>query len=352
MTSKPAAIALCDRSLIRAFFLEPVVGELRRLGLLTEQVLGDHDVTLDDLASPYRWIPLRTHIGLMEDAAKVTCNDLVGLDLGSGFSQQMLGPFAALLQSARTLGDAFEFLRTFQHAWQANTTFVVERGEELTYFLYVINDAKIWPRRQDAEFTLAALVSMVRELGLPRWHPEAVEFEHALPRGCDRLTSFFGAPVRGGMLVNRITVRTEELDRPLRNGGEHLPKDFAKTLSRHLLDLMHNDDDAGSNISEVVAASIDRRLGHSLMTIETVARDLNMSPRSLRRKLDDAGTSFRAILQERRHAKAEMLLSSQAIQTAELAEQLGYSDAAVFSRAFKEWTGLSPRQFADRRAVH
>ena len=352
MSSKQAVAALSDRSLIRAFFLEPVVGELRRVGLLSEGVLREHCLSLDDLSSPYRWIPLRNHIGLLEDVAKVTGNDLVGLDLGMGFSQQMLGPFAALLQSARTLGDAFEFLRTFQQAWQANTTFVIERGEELTYFLYSIHDAKIWPRRQDAEFTLAALVSIVRELGLPRWHPEAVEFEHPLPRSYDRLTSFFGAPVRGGMLVNRITVRTEDLDRPLRNGGEHLPRDFAKTLCRHLLDLMRNDDDAGSNISEVVAASIDRRLGHSLMTIETVARDLNMSPRSLRRKLDDAGTSFRAILQERRHAKAEMLLSSQTIQTAELAEQLGYSDAAVFSRAFKEWTGLSPRQFADISAVH
>jgi len=351
MKSKPAAT--CDRSLIRAFFLEPVVGELRRLGLPTEQVLGEHGVSLDALASPYRWMPLRTHIGLFEDAAKVTSNDLVGLDLGMGFHQQMLGPFAALLQSARTLGDAFEFLRSFQHAWQANTTFVVERGEELSHFLYVINDPKIWPRRQDAEFTLAAQVAMIRELGLPRWHPEAVEFEHPLPKGCDRLTAFFGAPVRGGMLGNRITVRTEDLDRPLRHGGDHLPRDFAKTLSRHLLDLMHNEDsDSGSGIAEIVAASIDRRLGHSLMTIETVAGDLNMSTRSLRRKLDDAGTSFRAILQERRHAKAEMLLLSQTVQTAELAERLGYSDAAVFSRAFKEWTGLSPKQFADSRAVH
>ena len=65
----------------------------------------------------------------------------------------------------------------------------------------------------------------------------------------------------------------------------------------------------------------------------------------LRRRLTEEGTSFREVLQEARQERAKTMLSKSGMSLAVAAEQLGYSDTAAFSRAFKEWTGLSPGRF-------
>ena len=94
--------------------------------------------------------------------------------------------------------------------------------------------------------------------------------------------------------------------------------------------------------------SIDRTPLSGLITywvIDTVAAELKLSERSLRRRLTDEQTSFRDLLQEARKERAQTILSKPGISLAVAAEQLGYSDTAAFSRAFKEWTGVSPGRF-------
>ena len=70
-----------------------------------------------------------------------------------------------------------------------------------------------------------------------------------------------------------------------------------------------------------------------------------MSPRTLRRKLTEAGTSYRALQDEVRQALAEELLSTGALTVSDVALRLGYAEAASFIRAFKRWTGRTPSAY-------
>ncbi len=79
--------------------------------------------------------------------------------------------------------------------------------------------------------------------------------------------------------------------------------------------------------------------------IERVAGELNQSPRSLARHLAAQGSSYRALVDEVRQIVAEDLLSHSGWPAARIAEQLGYSDPANFTRAFRRWTGQSPDQW-------
>ena len=86
-------------------------------------------------------------------------------------------------------------------------------------------------------------------------------------------------------------------------------------------------------------------LPYGSVTIVCVAAELRMSVRTLQRRLGDCGLSFEQIVDDiRRSAAIHQVLAGECTAT-EIAFTLGYSDLAHFSRAFKRWTGMSPRQY-------
>lgn len=332
------------RATIRALFLEPIVNELVRLRVPADDILSRHGFSRADLRSPYSRVSLRRYIELMEDAALHTGNPFFGLDLGSSFQLQQLGPFYALMSNADSIGTALSMFARFQSAWQTRTSLLITREADTTSYAYAIEESAIWPRHQDAEFTLGAIATLIRQLGLPRWAPERVEFEHAMTAREARLREFFRAPAIGNARFNRMIISNEDLDRPLRLGGMAEAKAMA-VVERHLRDLLFAEPEVERTLSEEVKSCIAKRLGRASVELDIVARELSLSSRTLRRRLDDEGTSFREILQSQRLIKAEKLLVGGRLQISELAVYLGYSDVAVFSRAFKAWTGVSPRDY-------
>jgi AraC-like DNA-binding protein len=83
--------------------------------------------------------------------------------------------------------------------------------------------------------------------------------------------------------------------------------------------------------------------------LEEVAAQLHVSTRTLKRRLAELGTSYSSLLDEERRARASALLRTTALTTEEIAERVGYSDVANFSRAFRRWTGRSPGRFRQHR---
>lgn len=86
-------------------------------------------------------------------------------------------------------------------------------------------------------------------------------------------------------------------------------------------------------------------------SIADCASQLHMTPRTMMRKLKEEGTSFQQLKDYVRRDKAIMLLTQQKMAISEVAEQIGYSDSAVFTRAFRQWTGLSPRKYRDKHTL-
>jgi AraC-like DNA-binding protein len=173
-----------------------------------------------------------------------------------------------------------------------------------------------------------------------------VQFEHSTANRAQRLKSFFRGPVTGNGSGNAITIRNQDLDRPLRVGTGRHDATLLPILERHLLDLVAGKENGVHTVTQLTALHIEKTLGREPPSIESTAARLGMSPRTLRRRLAQAGTSFRHLLQQQRRLKIESVLKHGPVSLSTLAGWLSYSDAAVLSRAFKSWTGISPAHFS------
>ena len=85
-------------------------------------------------------------------------------------------------------------------------------------------------------------------------------------------------------------------------------------------------------------------------TIESAARVAGMSVRSFQRRLGDEGVSYSQLVDRVRLDRATRLLDTPGARVIDVALEVGYSDPAHFTRAFRRWTGVTPRQFRHRLA--
>lgn len=101
-------------------------------------------------------------------------------------------------------------------------------------------------------------------------------------------------------------------------------------------------------VSDKVRTILLSSLRYSFPDMETVASRLNVSPRTLQRKLSNENTSFKSLLQDTRFDLAQKLLRQNELSISEISYMLGYSDLGNFSRSYKRYTGSSPQEYRNQ----
>ncbi len=173
-------------------------------------------------------------------------------------------------------------------------------------------------------------LGVLRKVALLAGVPEAVGVRFAMPyaRGVDQLEAMHGPSLEFGCAHDAIVIDRDLLDQPL-NGSSGRA---------------HADDPMET--ATAVGALVKQLLPYGRLTIEEVAARQRISVRTLQRRLRDWGFSFEEIVDDVRRAEAIGHVRAGNHSKMEIAFLLGYSDQAHFTRAFKRWTGRSPRQFA------
>jgi AraC-like DNA-binding protein len=105
--------------------------------------------------------------------------------------------------------------------------------------------------------------------------------------------------------------------------------------------------DAHGIVAQVRAAVI-RNLANDRVRLAGIAAELGLSPRTLQRKLADAGASFQQVLDAARHALAQDYLRQRGLSLADIAFLLGYQEQSAFTHAFREWSGMNPGAWRER----
>jgi AraC-like DNA-binding protein len=139
---------------------------------------------------------------------------------------------------------------------------------------------------------------------------------------------------------HRLVFPASELDIPLVTADPVATRLAREQCERELAALV----DAG--VPGRVRAAITA--GGDAPSLPEIARELRMSPRTLKRKLAEHGTTFSAIRDDMRRQRALLLLDNRALSIGEIAAKLGYSELPNFTRAFRKWTGVTPIAYRER----
>lgn len=162
---------------------------------------------------------------------------------------------------------------------------------------------------------------------------------------CTRsLEQAFGSQLRFDCEVSCLYFPREAVNYPLINLEYELGEEF-RALPESLFEQL---DDADPFLRDVRSA-MRRALPGGELTIDSAARDLGISRRTLQRRLTERGHSFKGLLQALREDLSCRYLDDHRLAVTEIALLLGYSDQASFSNAFKAWRGYSPTEYRNKR---
>jgi AraC-like DNA-binding protein len=323
-----------------------VVDFVNNFGVEVSGLLASVGLSPAVLANPTNRIELSRFCTLFENAADRCGRPDIGLEFGSRYQPENLGFLGYLAASASTLGHAMDNFARYLPLHQQGTFMDVEPcfGDRVA-FSYSIIDRTVIERRQDAELSIAVMINLLRSALGQDWAPDEIHFAHARPAGgIRRHERVFGAPIYFQQNCNRIVLSKALLDQPMPRRDPLLFE-----LIRNEFNKVAPTTGKRIDIVSLVQHHIERQLPEGQCSLETVASACDLTSWTLKRRLNDAGATFQQLLGQTRHRLATRYLVDYEMSVTETAFALGYSEISAFSRAFRQWTGVSARHFSGGR---
>jgi AraC-like DNA-binding protein len=168
--------------------------------------------------------------------------------------------------------------------------------------------------------------------------PKAIRFTHPEPSYRAEYDRIFGVPLEFRSSMNAILFDEELLSLRMPRTNQYVSNVFTERAEA-LLEKLENSKSMRGRVEGLLIPILPG--GKARM--ETIARKLACSRQTLFRKLKAEGVTFEQVLDELRHKLALKYLNRKNVSVNQTAYLLGFSDPAAFSRAFKRWTGASPR---------
>jgi len=292
------------------------------------------------LSDPDSRIHFSQLVALYETAAQLSGDDNFGLHLGETVDPKVFDVVGYSALSSSTLGDAFARVGRYHSIWTDGATFTLEQSQPTSAIAYKYVDETIREHRQDSEMTFATVATLCRAVADPSWSPLKVEFQHSTPVDTSEHVKLFRCPVKFGVAANRLVFQTSSLSLPIATADSQL----CAVLERHAEELLARFPPRDKLIDQV-RSMIGAELNGGDPSLERIAVRMGLSARTLQRKLQELGATHNELVDQMRHELAMRYLREREVAICEVAYLLGFSEASSFHRAFKRWTGVTPKEF-------
>ena len=285
------------------------------------------------------------YVRLLDAGAELARHPHFGLNVGERVKLGTYSVYGLILLSCRDLGQAFA--QTLRYESLAHDLGRSELAVHDGTAVYQWHSHFPHASRHLAESVFAGVRVFGNWLAGAALPPAAVSFTHAAPADCSEHQRIFGSDVVFGAAGNCARFDAALLALPVPNADVGLYPVLQQHAEQLLQKKLRVQGETG--IVARVRASIASHLAQDSASLALIAQGLNLSPRTLQRKLSDAGTSFQQVLDQTRQALAQGYLLRPDLSLADIAFLLGYQDQSAFNHAFREWTGDSPGSYRDRR---
>jgi AraC-like DNA-binding protein len=294
---------------------------------------GDREPTL--LGNDEALIPLAYVARLMDATARATGDGALGLHLAHGCRIDRI-PIVAHLLGSWTLGQALEGLVHWGPVFNPGERFRLRTHGDLASVERWMSPVLQAGRQVVNDFSLAVLIDFIRLWAGARWRPLEIHAEGPAPRHAEALAAEAEHAIHFGEHSTRVIFRRSVLRRL---PGGRLPTGRPGSV----VGALPAPDFAGS-----VRQTVRALLALGELDLATLAQAAGSSVRSLQRRLAEIGTSFAGLVDEARFDAAARMLRDPDARVADVSAELGYTDSANFTRAFRRWAGVPPAEF--RRA--
>lgn len=304
-----------------------------------DRIFGISGIDPERLASPTLSLGLVNYCRVMEEAARHSAFDNFGLHYGKQFKPQSLGLIGYIGLCSATLEQALHnVVNAFPWHQHDTLTRLVDKGDSWRLD-YQVRHGAILTRRQDAELTLGMFMNLIRHVAGKNWAPREVHFEHPRPEQWHEHCKVFDAPVWFDQPFNSLVIAKRDLMRSMPESDPMLLMVMQDAIRRL------NSAASQQSIIEQTRSQINLSLMQGEPVLEEIADKLGLSGASLQRRLREEGISFTALVDKVRCEMATHYLQQKQLPISEMALLLGYSEVSAFSRAFRRWFGISPRQW-------
>lgn len=323
---------------IRASLLRGLPALVTELGGSGDKLLAAHGI--DDEACVRRdaFISLHTMERLLDDAADQCRRFDFGLRMAAQQDMQILGPMAIAMENSQTVGDALEcanrfvfvFSPAFSHAVIADPL----GNPGVVGIRFASSSARRAPQIIDYGVGLVHRVVAMLNGGGP-YGLRSVQLPHARLASDGAYRDYFEADVAFDCAEAVLRIPRQVLDVPI-SGADDVLRDIAIDY----LESRFSKQDAP--VSELVTAILDRHRGPDQPDLATVARLLDLHPRSVQRLLYKEGIRFTDLVDRVRQQEALQLITSTGLPFSQVAVRVGLREQSSLTRAVRRWFGMSP----------
>ncbi|AZV79238.1 AraC family transcriptional regulator [Parasedimentitalea marina] len=297
------------------------------------------DDTLMQLESPIA--TAQDVMSFFEQGALLTNDDLFGFQLAQGQDSRRVGLVCyvglAAPNVAAFLANYARYSRIYSDVLELDFSHLPDNG--VVGWQFSISPGV--ERRQYVEYTSTIFLNTLRHFSGSDIVPVQVSFEHLRRQNVDKLEAYYGCKISFGAVRNSFEFRAEDLALPLISSDHQLLKVLQNYGDQVLAEKSRELPGLVFEVERVIADLLAR----GAATLDNVAIEMGMSPRTLSRKLAAEGTSFFRVLEDLRKSLSKSYLRDSDLVLAEIAFLLGYSGLSSFNEAFKRWTGSSPGQY-------
>ena len=302
-----------------------------------------------DLDDPDGRLPFETYVALMRAAQDLCGDPALALHFGEAVHLAEMSIVGLIMNASPTMGDAFAQMQRF-----GRLTLETEGLSDGPRFELVSRDGQLWmvDTRVDpnafpelTEGAFARLVCGPRRF-LPEPHVLEVHVTHPAPAWSAEYDRIFQCPVTFASDWNAMRLDPRIATWPV----ALQPRYVFGVLTRRADDLLQDLEDQKTVRGRVEAVLLPL-LHTGEVGADAVARAMGFSRQTLFRRLRAEGVTYEQVLDALRHRMALRYLSGARVTVNETAYLVGFSEPAAFSRAFKRWTGKSPREVQAARAA-
>ena len=323
--------------------ISTIVERLVLEGIPATEALAGVSLPLAQLSSPATRVSVNQVLQSYDNAIKLSRDPHFAYHAGLKFHVSTYGMYGFALLSCPNFRDTMAFAVKYHGiaAPLVEIAFEEEGGAGIWTIVpmpYPRVDSRLY--RFIVELQMAIHLSLHRDVMGASFRPSELHFSFPRPR--PEGASAFDSPALYEQPENRLVFDAHWLDgRP--NFGNAVSYAELCQLCERLTDELQLGTGMAGRVRSMILADLLRHV-----SFDSVAEQLKMSPRSLRRRLQEEGTSFRELVDEVRAQLAIKYVRDTSLSIEDVTYTLGFNDASAFRHAFRRWTGAAPYEF--RRA--